>query len=444
MSGKRACMILLLMAVMLGGTDLQSSAQMLYDEGYGTEAAQPADIFYLPLSPYGKWVQHDVYGLAWFPQNVPAGWRPYTVGHWIGTDYGWTWVSDEPWGWAVYHYGRWLDDDKYGWLWFPDSIWGPAWVIWRYSQDWIGWAPMPPELIWNNSAGLDFTYTDIENLLPYSRFCFVETTQFIRIDIIKFIVIPKFRHDFVKDNKAYVHYRKRGDKIVNYLPEQARIQQATREPIQKVTVVETALSERHGQKGDEVFIYRPRQQGVRVLRNFRQSVGEDESRKTHRDGQREKFQGKTEIKASGISAKPSESQSSVLAKGSDEQKTEKQAIPVAATPRYSSHQEKERQQGPVSSGQQRSDNELIRKKRQDEVASQPKQARNVETLKDDDKRNNEKSERQWREKSRREQRKFLEREGGEELIKRDRRVRAKPDKPSELDYTLPGSSVRMR
>ena len=47
------------------------------------------------------------YGWSWTPYDVPIDWRPYSVGRWVYTDDGWTWMSQEPWGWATYHYGRW-------------------------------------------------------------------------------------------------------------------------------------------------------------------------------------------------------------------------------------------------------------------------------------------------------------------------------------------------
>lgn len=38
-----------------------------------------------------------------------------------GFFYGWTWFSDEPFGWATYHYGRWAWDSQAGWLWVPGT-----------------------------------------------------------------------------------------------------------------------------------------------------------------------------------------------------------------------------------------------------------------------------------------------------------------------------------
>jgi len=120
-----------------------------------TEAPAPAQpqaqqqgvslqLFYDQLSPYGQWIQNPQYGYVWIP-DVGPDFKPYaTDGHWEYTDYGWTWVSDYPWGWAPFHYGRWYYDNIMGYAWIPDTQWGPAWVDWRSSPDYYGWAPMGP------------------------------------------------------------------------------------------------------------------------------------------------------------------------------------------------------------------------------------------------------------------------------------------------------------
>ncbi len=101
------------------------------------------DTFHDGLAPYGDWVTAGSYGRVWRP-HVAAGWRPYYYGRWEWTDEGWLWVSEESWGWATYHYGRWAYEPYYGWVWVPGYQWAPAWVTWRYSPDYIGWAPLAP------------------------------------------------------------------------------------------------------------------------------------------------------------------------------------------------------------------------------------------------------------------------------------------------------------
>ena len=100
--------------------------------------------FYAPLASCGKWVDVGFYGRCWRPTGVIAGWQPYCDGYWVWTDYGWYWVSDEPWAWACYHYGYWVYDSTCGWIWVPGVEWAPARVCWRYGGGYVGWAPIPP------------------------------------------------------------------------------------------------------------------------------------------------------------------------------------------------------------------------------------------------------------------------------------------------------------
>ena len=115
-----------------------------YDDGYDPQAyAQFQD----DLAPYGNWVDDGTYGRVWVPEStlVGADFTPYySGGHWVLTEFGWTWVSDWSWGWAPFHYGRWVTVSGYGWCWVPGTIWGPAWVTWRSGGGWVGWAAMPP------------------------------------------------------------------------------------------------------------------------------------------------------------------------------------------------------------------------------------------------------------------------------------------------------------
>ncbi|HTN16107.1 MAG TPA: DUF6600 domain-containing protein [Chitinophagaceae bacterium] len=109
--------------------------------------------FYDGLAPYGQWIQDAQYGYVWLP-DVADDFRPYyTNGYWANTQYGNTWVSDYDWGWAPFHYGRWTYDNYYGWLWIPDTEWAPAWVSWRSSNDYYGWAPMGPGINININLG---------------------------------------------------------------------------------------------------------------------------------------------------------------------------------------------------------------------------------------------------------------------------------------------------
>ena len=108
-----------------------------------TTATGTVDFSY--LSRHGNWVRSPRYGTVWVPAaNQTPGWRPYYLGQWDYTSYGWTWVSSESWGWGPYHYGRWAWDSMYRWVWIPGYTWGPAWVSWRSGGGCVGWAPLGP------------------------------------------------------------------------------------------------------------------------------------------------------------------------------------------------------------------------------------------------------------------------------------------------------------
>lgn len=114
--------------------------------------------FRAPLAPVGEWISVGTYGQCWRPAGVSVEWRPYCYGHWVWTDCGWYWESDEPWAWACYHYGYWVNDPTYLWIWVPGIQWAPAWVSWRVGGGYIGWAPYAPSGIRVAVTGPQFVF----------------------------------------------------------------------------------------------------------------------------------------------------------------------------------------------------------------------------------------------------------------------------------------------
>ena len=147
----------LLIAALLAGCTAFGETAQAAQRSYGLQAHYGA--FYQPLAGHGQWIEVEPGLVVWRPVHVRPGWRPYLEGRWVWTDYGWYWVSHEPFGWAVFHYGRWYYDDYYGWVWMPDDVWGPAWVEWRYNDAYIGWAPLPPYASFHITFGIRFTRT---------------------------------------------------------------------------------------------------------------------------------------------------------------------------------------------------------------------------------------------------------------------------------------------
>ena len=115
--------------------------------------------FHAPLATHGAWIEVGSYGRCWRPASVAVGWRPYCDGHWVWTDCGWYWESDEPWAWACYHYGSWVIDSHHGWVWVPGIEWAPAWVSWRIGGGYCGWAPLAPRGV--VVAAPSFVFVDV-------------------------------------------------------------------------------------------------------------------------------------------------------------------------------------------------------------------------------------------------------------------------------------------
>jgi hypothetical protein len=129
--------------------------------------------FYDELAPYGRWVDCS-YGQCWVPARVAADWQPYSNGQWIYTEYGWTWVSNDPWGGSPYHYGTWASIEGYGWSWVPGTVWAPAWVTWSYSNNYVGWAPLPPTVVFGASG-----YVGRPVVVSQTQYVFVPTNRFV-------------------------------------------------------------------------------------------------------------------------------------------------------------------------------------------------------------------------------------------------------------------------
>jgi hypothetical protein len=134
--------------------------------------------FHESLAPYGRWVDSGSYGEVWVPSGIASGWDPYWDGEWIWTDYGWTWVSYDPWGDIPYHYGTWVWADTYGWAWEPGTVWAPSWVTWAWTDDYIGWAPVPSTFFITASG-----YSGSPVVLAPTRYVFVPATQFVGTNV---------------------------------------------------------------------------------------------------------------------------------------------------------------------------------------------------------------------------------------------------------------------
>jgi hypothetical protein len=136
----KSLIIMLFGVLALAALGCPRSALAVHRASFGL-AIDAGDYEY--LSEYGEWLEVPQFGMVWHPYAV-AEWEPFFHGHWSRTNDGWAWISYEPFGWLVYHYGYWYHRPDIGWFWLPGRKWSPARVEWYTYGDYCAWAPIPP------------------------------------------------------------------------------------------------------------------------------------------------------------------------------------------------------------------------------------------------------------------------------------------------------------
>ncbi len=187
-------------------------AGLLFQANTNAQGGENFGFFYSNLAPYGSWIELNNGVTVWRPNLFQVNWSPYQNGQWLWTNNGWYWDSNEPFGWITYHYGRWYYDDFYGWIWVPDDQWAPAWVEWRYDNDYIGWAPLPPYANFSINLGIHFS---VNFFTPYSHWHFVRYNNFCSPHISNYYIGHKYVNSFFSKTKYRTNYGFQDGRVVN-------------------------------------------------------------------------------------------------------------------------------------------------------------------------------------------------------------------------------------
>jgi hypothetical protein len=147
---------------------------------------------YEDLDDHGSWRRTPENGYVWFPRTTQADWAPYHNGHWDYIEpWGYTWVDDEPWGFAPFHYGRWVNYQG-SWGWVPAApraegavyvrpVYAPALVAWVGGPHFaigvavgghesygsgvnVGWFPLGPREVYVPSYRVSRNYVNNVNV----------------------------------------------------------------------------------------------------------------------------------------------------------------------------------------------------------------------------------------------------------------------------------------
>src|SRR6202521_1167345 len=225
--------------------------------GVGFHGTVGVDFFYNNLAPYGYWVERPSYGWVWVPRHIRHHWRPYSNGRWAYTDYGWTWVSSEPYGWATYHYGRWNLDPDYGWAWVPGTEWGPAWVSWQGGNGYCGWAPLPPAVGWNAGVGLDLGGVNLGVGIDPGWYSFVPERSFLAVNVGGYILPPDRNVEIFHNTTNITNYRVDNGRVFNGAFSTQRLAQVTGQPVRQLQLANASDPRVARVSGNSVQLFRP-------------------------------------------------------------------------------------------------------------------------------------------------------------------------------------------
>ena len=251
-------------AVILGVIVLSAGMTASPARAYHDDLRAEVGIYYDELSPYGDWVDDSQYGAAWCPRHVGSDWRPYYDGRWVDSEYGWTWASDEPFGWATYHYGRWAFDPRYGWIWIPGTVWAPAWVSWQYGSGYVGWAPLPPQVGFDFSVGIRLGGLSLAAVIQPRDYIFVSERGFLEPRVGRHAYSRTRNQDLWRRARNVTNYTVVNNRVINRGIAINSIERATGRRVPRFRVAEVNSRGSVGVSRDQLRVYRPSRERLRT------------------------------------------------------------------------------------------------------------------------------------------------------------------------------------
>lgn len=343
-------------------------------DNYGQPPSTEVGFFYGALSPYGEWVRHPYYGWVWFPRNVHAGWRPYSIGRWVMSDYGWTWVSYERFGWATYHYGRWAWDRYVGWLWVPGTDWAPAWVAWQQGNGYIGWAPLPPAVGFDLRVGIQLGGFNLSLGIAPRNYAFVEERRFLDSRIGGYIV-PEARNVTIIHNTTNItNYTVVDNRVINQGVALDRVERVTGRRAQRMRIAQATAPGSTVVDRDVVRIYRPAEtklESVKVAE--RNNAG---LRRVAKPGKAPKEQGPNQVPNSAPNTAPNKAPAP-RPYTQEPKSRERTDVPIPVAPRVPpapakvNERQFTREQEELKANQQKKQQELQQMQRREKAQAPP-------------------------------------------------------------------------
>src|SRR5262249_48307522 len=133
----------------------------------------------------------------------------------------------------------------------PGDQWGPSWVSWRASDDYVGWAPLPP-------GGYDVSVASAD-------FVFVPEGRFLAPRVVNYIAPFDRVNAIYPRTRTFNNYRFANNRVFNAGVPVDRIQRAIGRPVPRFQVADQSFAQRHQTRiaQNRVAMFRPQVQRAR-------------------------------------------------------------------------------------------------------------------------------------------------------------------------------------
>ena len=121
---------------------------------------------------------------------------------------------------------------RVGWVWVPGEEWAPAWVSWRTSKDYVGWAPLPPEARFDRKRGIHNWADNYYDIGP-DQYAFVPGNEFGARRVQTSVVPVERNVTIVIDTTNVTNITYSNTTVVNQGPNYEEMRSRSKQPIER-------------------------------------------------------------------------------------------------------------------------------------------------------------------------------------------------------------------
>jgi hypothetical protein len=212
--------------------------------------------------------------------------------------------------------------DRYGWSWVPGTVWAPAWVTWSYGNNYVGWAPLPPTVVFDASG-----YAGSAVVVSPTLYVFVPMNRFVGTNVNSVRVSAQQSPAIFRQTTPVTRFAVSGGIIRNTAIPVATIQRATgarieTRSISSANTTPRSMSAGSAGQGQHVAIVAPAHEVKAAVASRPQAVSRSAAPSEERHG-------KAQINQESRSARPESRQGSTVERAPVKPEQQEQRAPKA-------------------------------------------------------------------------------------------------------------------